>query len=298
MIKSYANEQGRLGLLQPEDTLRAIGAVRSGETWSLGLDIFGPGPVPNLPFRPAPLHIIYQDWSHYQKGRVTVLPGGVGSVDDGVLLSCHGGTHLDALGHIICEGTIFGGKSATTTIGGLTFGDVSAIAQRGVVCRAILIDLFLLFNGPVPCDHEITQAEIAQCLTLEKMQVEKNDMLLIRTGSLSRWSKSPSSYFENYMEPGLSDDAELIDWFDTTQVLGIGTDTFSNELARSPRTGDGYPLHRYLLRDRGMQFHEALWLEELASSCAEDSQYCGLYIAIPLKLRGASGCPVNPLFIK
>jgi kynurenine formamidase len=59
-----------------------------------------------------------------------------------------------------------------------------------------------------------------------------------------------------------------------------------------------YPLHRLLLRNRGMTFHEALWLEELAADSRADGCYEGLYVALPLKLVGASGSPMNPLFVK
>jgi kynurenine formamidase len=273
--------------------------VRDGAVLTLGLPLLGGSPVANSLDRPRPFHVIYRDWSHYLKGTVRALRGGVTSVDDGVFLNCHGGTHVDALGHIMHEGLIFGGQSAERTVGGLDFADVGAIAAVGVVCRAVFADLVTWKGAVVASDSELMVREVRQCLDDQGVEIVRGDMLLVRTGSLSRWMKEgQETFFGEYSEPGFSDDPELFEWIDEVGILGLGTDTFANELPVSPRTGEEYPLHRHLLRDRGMQFHEALWLEELARACARDGRYAGLYIAAPLNLVGASGSPVNPIFMR
>jgi kynurenine formamidase len=96
----------------------------------------------------------------------------------------------------------------------------------------------------------------------------------------------------------VSDDPDLVAWFDDLEPVGLGTDTLANELPYSTRSGDAYPMHRLLMRNRGISFHEALWLEDLSADCASDGCYEGVYIASPLKLAGASGSPVNPMFAK
>ncbi|MHB1986465.1 MAG: cyclase family protein [Acidimicrobiales bacterium] len=291
---------GRLASIGSDERLRAISYVKTGQLFALGLDIFHPSPSPADPSRPTQLHIMYRDWSHYEKGLVDFLPGGVGSVDDGVLLNCHGGTHLDALGHIMCDGMIADGEPASGTAGGLEYGDVAAIGRLGVVCRAVIADLCRSGGSDVLArDHHVTLAELLSCLASQGTDVGRGDMVLLRTGSLLRFrQEGPHAFFSDYSEPGLSDEEELLAWVDETGLLGIGSDTLANELPRSPSTGEGYPLHHYLLRDRGLQFHEALWLEDVAASCAEDGRYTGLYMASALRLVGASGSPVNPLFMK
>ncbi len=291
---------GRLATLGAADRLRALATVRDGKCWTLGTEIFGRSPGPPDPGRPKQLHIVYRDWSHYEKGLVHPLPGGVASVDDGVLLNCHGGSHLDARGHIMAEGAIAGGVSASSTVGGLAEADVAAVARLGIFCRGVLVDLCSCSDGtPLARDHEVTLAELESCLRAEEVELEPGDMLLLRTGSLLRFGQEgPEFFWKDYSEPGLSRDEALFAWLDDLPVLGIGTDTLANELPTNPRTGEQYPLHRYLLRDRGLQFHEGLWLEELAADCAADRRYVGLYVASPLKMVGASGSPVNPLFRK
>jgi len=223
----------------------------------------------------------------------------VASVDDGMFLNCHGGTHIDALGHIMHEGQIFGGRSADHTVGGLDFADVGVFASVGIVCRAVLADLQTWKGEAVASDSEIMVGDVRQCLHDQGVEIGSGDMLLIRTGSLSRWmAVGQEAFFRDYSEPGFSDDPELFKWIDEAEILGLGTDTFANELPVSPRTGEEYPLHRHFLRDRGMQFHEALWLEDLAEACARDRRYAGLYIVAPLNLVGASGSPVNPIFMR
>lgn len=295
-----AEDVGRLAEIGDRERLRALSCVTDGKLWALGLDVFGSPPQPSFPGRPDQRHEIYRDWSHYEEGSVAPLPGGVCSVDDGVFLNCHGGSHLDALGHIMCEGTIAGGRAATSTIGGLRHADVAAIARLGVVCRGVIVDLCRSAGARwLERDHEVTLSELQACLEEEGVTAAAGDMLLVRTGSLLRYyEEGPSVFFTDYSEPGLSHDEALLAWVDETRILGIGSDTLANELPRCPATGEEYPLHRYLLRDRGLQFHEALWLEEVAADCASDRRYTGLYVASPLKLVGASGSPVNPVFMK
>lgn len=293
-------DAGRLAHLHPADRLRGLRAVREGRVFTLGLELFGRTPVPGYPGSPTPLHIMYQDWSHYTKGVLRPDAGNVAWVDDGVLLNCHGGTHLDAMGHVIVDGQIAGGVDASSTVGGLAHADVAGIARIGVVCRGVLVDLCRENGGDwLPRDHQVSLAEIESCLRAEDVEISKGDMLLLRTGSLERYrGEGSTAFFADYSEPGLSYEEALFEWIDASGVLGIGSDTLANELPRDPASHEEFCLHHHLLRDRGLQFHEVLWLADLAEDCAGDGRYVGLYVASPLKLVGASGSPVNPLFVK
>ena len=52
-------------------------------------------------------------------------------------------------------------------------------------------------------------------------------------------------------------------------------------------------MHSYLQAERGVSLLEALWLEDLA----KDQVYEFLFIASPLKMRGATASPIRPLAI-
>ena len=141
--------------------------------------------------------------------------------------------------------------------------------------------------------------ELIATLEAQSTPVHDGDVVLLRTGSMPWFYQAgPEEFFWDYSEPGLSYEPELIDWFSDHKISGLGSDTLANELPVSPTIDAEYPLHHYLLRNLGVVFHEALWLEELAADCAEDRCWEGLYIAAPLKMVGVSGSPVNPLFAK
>jgi kynurenine formamidase len=52
-------------------------------------------------------------------------------------------------------------------------------------------------------------------------------------------------------------------------------------------------VHTYLFAERGVSVIEVMWLEDLA----RDQVYEFLFIATPLKLRGATGSPIRPMAI-
>ncbi len=274
--------------------------MRRGRVFALGIPIFDPRGDPLSDDRPRALHVRYRDWSHYQTGRCQPLAGGVASVDDGIFISCHGTTHIDALGHIIADGTMWDGHDASQASAGLDWASIAPLAREGIFGRAILADV-ARYRQEDHLDrrHHITLAELLATLEEQATSAGQGDVLLIRTGSLAQFYETGAGeFFSDYSEPGLSYEPELIDWFASNKISGLGSDTLSNELPDSPTIRAGYPLHRYLMRNLGVLFHEALWLEDLAADCAADRCWEGLYIASPLNITGASASPVNPLFVK
>lgn len=298
---TFANPQaGALNYVTAADRVAAAGSVRHGTVFTLGIGIFDPRGDPLSADRPKAMLMHYRDWSHYQAGRCEPLPGGVASVDDGVFVSSHGTTHIDALGHIIADGVMWDGHDAAEASVRLTWASVAPLGNAGVFGRAVLADV-ARYRGEDPLDrrHHVTLAELLATLAAQGTEARPGDVVLLRTGSLRRYYESGAEeYFRDYSEPGLSYEPELIDWFADGRISGLGSDTLANELPESPTIDAGYPLHRYLLRNLGVLFHEALWLEDLAAHCAADHRWEGLYIAAPLKIIGGSASPVNPLFVK
>lgn len=294
------SEVGALNNITPTTILDAVREVRLGQVHSLGIPIFNPRGDPLSPERPRAFHVVYRDFAHYQAGICHPLPGGVASVDDGIFVSCHGTTHIDALGHIIVDDQMWDGRGAELATPGLRWADVAALGERGVVTRGVLIDV-ATDEGVDHLDRhrQVTLADLLRVLDREEVIVRPGDIVLLRTGSLARfYTGGAEAFFDAYSEPGLSYEPELLEWFRDQRLAGLGSDTLSNELPIAPTVAAGYPLHRYLLRDLGVTFHEALWLDDLAGACRADGRYTGLYVASPLKLVGTSASPVNPLFIK
>ena len=294
------DEVGALNLLSASDVVEAALLVRTGKTFTLGLQIFDERGDPLSAERHRAMHVSYRDWSHYASGKAEVEADRPCSADDGIFISCHGTTHMDALGHVWVDDQLYNGYPARTTAGSLERCSIAPISQRGVVTRAVLLDVAGARGLPyLPPTAEITLRELLSVARAQGTEMRKGDVVLIRTGSLPRFYEVGSeAFFTDYSEPGLSDDPELIEWIDRTQIVGVGTDSLANELPYSARSSQFYPLHRLLLRNRGITFHEALWLEELAADCRADGCHTGMYAALPLKLVGATGSPMNPLFVK
>lgn len=294
------DEVGLLNLVSGAEVVDAARLVRTGKTFTLGLRVFDERGDPLSAERHRAMHVSYRDWSHYASGKAEKDSRNSCSADDGIFISCHGTTHMDALGHIWVDDELYNGYPAKTTASWLELCSIAPISQRGVVTRGVLLDVAAARGVPyLPRTSEITLRELLAVAADAGIEVGKGDVILIRTGSLPRFYQEGSEeFFRDYSEPGLSDDPELIEWIDRQQIVGFGTDSLANELPHSTRSDQMYPLHRLLLRNRGMTFHEALWLEELAADSRADGCYAGLYVALPLKLVGASGSPMNPLFVK
>lgn len=294
------DEVGALNLVSASDVVEAARLVRTGKTFTLGLRIFDERGDPLSAERHRAMHVSYRDWSHYASGKAEVDARRPCFADDGIFISCHGTTHMDALGHIWVDDQLYNGYPAKSTASWLERCSIAPLSQRGIITRGVLLDVAAARGVPyLPPTSEITLGELQAIAADAGVDVGKGDVILIRTGSLPRFYEvGPQEFFADYSEPGLSDDPELIEWIDHRQIAGIGTDSLANELPYSARSDQMYPLHRLLLRNRGMTFHEALWLEELAADSRADGCYEGLYVALPLKLVGASGSPMNPLFVK
>jgi kynurenine formamidase len=73
----------------------------------------------------------------------------------------------------------------------------------------------------------------------------------------------------------------------------IGTDAVSMDVAPHEEPDAFVPVHCYMFATAGAQIIEVLDLEELAA----EKVYEFALMALPLKLRGATGCPIRPVAI-
>jgi len=108
---------------------------------------------------------------------------------------------------------------------------------------------------------------------------------LIRTGWIRRWPDA-ERYHAN-PAPGLVLDAA--EWLGEHGARCAGSDTYAFEKVPA----HGLAVHVALLVERGIPILEMLDLEALA----RDSAYTFLFVALPLKLVGASGSPIRPVAI-
>lgn len=295
-----ADDIGRVNLLGADVVLAAAGCIRTGKRFSLALPLGLPGGDPCLPDGQRSVHTVTQDESDYLSGRVDPLPGGVKFVEDSLTMSCHGTTHMDALGHAYAGDELYNGHPASSTIGGLEHAGIESIARRGVVGRAVLLDLARVAEVPnLPMGHRISLTHLEEAMAAQHVELRSGDVLILRTGIFRVFfDDGPDAFYATFDEPGLTYETDLIDFLDRADVVGIGTDTLCNEQACSSTIDAEFPLHVALQRNLGITFHESLWLEDWASDCAVDGVYDAFYVAAPLRVVHGTAGPMNPIVIK
>jgi len=117
----------------------------------------------------------------------------------------------------------------------------------------------------------------------------------VRTGYLSHWPDITGLEAHRGAGPDLS----AARWFAECGVVACGSDT---ETFRSPaRPGEGSwnalatrkPVHTLLLIEKGIYIMESLYLEELSRDGVSEFPV----VALPLKIRGATGSMIDPIAV-
>jgi kynurenine formamidase len=294
------DELGALNFLTSDEVIRAAGEIKRGAVFTLGASIGGPEGEPVWPGRVEAQRYNARDRASYSCGRIEPFPGGLEYADDMIVMWLQGTTHFDALGHAWYEDKIWNGYSADETVDHISKASVYPIAKRGIVGRAVLIDL-ARFKGKDALDagEAFTLSDILAAAEHQGSPIEPHDILLIRTGWLRRFYEDRRAFYsEPFVEPGLVYAPEVATWFHEREIVAYATDTVGNELTHQPGSGVMAALHASLMRNLGVLFSEILWLEDIADDCAEDGRWTFMFVAGPLKIVGGTGAPVNPVAIK
>jgi len=255
--------------------------LRNGRVYDLGQPLF-PG-MPVSSFHPPYIFSLM-----VRHGDV-VLPDGCGASNEIVVLSGHTGTHVDAIGHVAENGLVHGGIDAVQLqVGGRGLRQLGIEAVSPIVARGILLDVPAHRGVDVlPGGSAVTGDELATVAARQEVEIRPGDVVLIRTGWLRHWDDPAAYRGDETGEPG--PDASAAEWLAARRVFATGTDTIAYE-AR-PRGGSALAAHVVLIARHGIHILEIVNLEELA----RDRVYTFLFIATPLKIKGATGSPVRPI---
>ncbi len=293
------DEVGSLNYLGPEQVLAAVALVRSGKVFTLQRLIGDSKGDPVWPGRTPAERTQILDESSWDGPDAPAFPGGLHYADDKISAFLQGSTQYDALGHVWFDGQLWNGYDARTTVGGLDKASVEPIAERGVVGRAVLLDI-ARFQGKanLAAAETFTHEDLLECAKAQGAEIHKRDILIIRTNFLQLFFDLGDKFYEGFCEPGLVYSPELVQWFQDMEIPNLVTDTIANEVTTDPNNGVALTLHNALMRNLGITLTEIANVEKLADDCAEDGRYEFLYVAAPLKVAQGSGSPVNPVVIK
>jgi kynurenine formamidase len=298
------DEVGALNFLTPASVVAAAVLIRRGAVFTLQLPMADPRGDPVWPGggrRPAQ-RINVRDKGHVIAGVARRAPGGIEGCDDVISCSLQGSTQYDALGHAWYGDQLYNGFDAMSTIGGMRKASVLPIAERGVVGRAVLLDVARwrgkdsLERGET-FDHE----DLDACAAAQGVELRARDILMIRTGWIELFERDPDAFYgggRGWLEPGLQFSRGLVDWFHEREIPNLVTDTMANEVTEDPVHHVTLPLHVALMSNLGITFTEIASLRALGDDCAADGVYEMFYAAAPLKVVHAAGSPVNPIAIK
>jgi kynurenine formamidase len=238
--------------------------------------------MPHHPTHPPFLFGLVKQHGEY------VGPGGASSSSDAIALGSHVGTHIDALCHFSCGGKLFGGVEAAgvqSYTGGLQKYSVDTIPP--IVRRGVLLDIARAAEVDVlPIDFEITPEHLDCALQHAGVALEPTDVVLLRTG-WAKYFEDAAKFISEVHGPGPAIAGAR--WLSGKGVFAAGSDTVAFEKVPDP----GMPVHVHLLVESGIHIVECLNLEELAAGRV----YEFLFVAAPMKIRGATGAPVRPIAI-
>jgi kynurenine formamidase len=295
------DEVGSLNFLTPREVLRGLASVQQGRVFTLALQIGHPQGEPLWPGRLPARHFMIQDKGSYEAGKAQSLRGGAEFAEDGLILAMHGPTHCDGLAHTWLDDVAWNGFPANDSKSGLKRGGILPIAERGIVGHAVLLDVARFKGVPYLGMHtRVTLEDLLETAASQGVEIAPHDIIVVRTGIFKLYYEAGAqAFYEDLDEPGLAFDEDLVRWFHEMEIPLSGTDNCAGELIEADAAeGAALFMHSALSRNLGVVFVEAHWLEEWADDCARDGKYDGLYVASPLKIRGGTACPVNPIVVK
>jgi kynurenine formamidase len=127
----------------------------------------------------------------------------------------------------------------------------------------------------------------------EDVSVQRSDLLLVRTGHMSRYLKRGDwRHFDLDPFPGVS--VYTAPWMHARQIAAVASDNYAVEVRPSEIAGFRNPFHVVVIPNMGLTLGEIFFLEELAADCAADGRYAFLLAAPPLPVTRAVGTPINP----
>jgi kynurenine formamidase len=215
---------------------------------------------------------------------------------DRVAMNIHGNadSHIDALCHVIFDGTLYNGLSADAiTAAGATELSIE-VAGSGIVGRGLLLDIPRVRRVPwlEPGDH-VTADDVVMAEAAQEVRIEQGDLLFVRVGHRSR-RRALGPWDAAKARAGLH--PATLELLAERRIAVLGSDG-NNDTAPSAAEGVDFPVHVLAVNAMGMHLLDWLQFDDLVAVCEELNRWSFLCVVAPLRLRAATGSPVNPIAI-
>jgi kynurenine formamidase len=214
---------------------------------------------------------------------------GSGALSETVELPTHTGTHIDAFGHWYKNDCVFGGKNKDEVWSENGLSDLGLERCPPLISRGVLLDVAGHKKVEMlESDVAIEAEDLAAAADTAGVKVQSGDIALIRTGWSKLWTRRDPRYIIE--EPGLT--AGGARFLGEQGVVAIGADNWAID-ACPPSQPRNRAVHEVCLTEMGIYIIENLNLEELAA----DRVHEFLFVAIPTRLQGGTGFPIEPVAV-
>ena len=223
-----------------------------------------------------------------------------------------GSTQWDSLAHYgYLPNRFYNGADLDSLKGGAR-NTIEHWARRGIVGRAILLDVARVladsgreFSPAEPYPISVEDLEAARLQA--NVSYKPGDIWLIRTGYLSWYETLTDSQRRSLAEnddppsAGLEHSEAVARYVWNNHASAIAADNTSLEVTPADMTAGIRPfglLHTVLIGLFGLAVGELWWLENLAADCATDGVYQMFLTSSPIHLPGGFGSPANAIAVK
>jgi kynurenine formamidase len=282
------DQRGAANRLTPQKVQEASRLIRAGKVYQLGRLYEHGMPLPGkrhfsltIPGSPTggpegKNRMVYHD---------EMFSGEIGQI----------GTQLDGLGHVGVR--MAGDDYFYNGFRRSEFGKAYGLEKLGIenvgvfFTRGVLVDV-AGFKGVdrLKVGEVISVADLQGALKQQGVRIGAGDVVLLRTGHGRLWMKDNAAFMSG--EPGIGMAAGR--WLCEQKIVMVGSDTWATEVVPHEDKDRPFEVHQLLLVRHGIYNLENLDLEELA----RDKVYEFAFVFAPLRLRGATGSPGNPIAVR
>jgi kynurenine formamidase len=277
------DQRGATNRLTPAKTLEAASLIKQGKIYQLGrvyeagMPLYGARSynivIPQMRGPNGPNQLTWnEEYVAAQIGQV--------------------GTQFDGLAHIGINGRFFNCNEAKD------FVRAEGMTKLGVenvgvfFTRGVLIDV-AGYKGVARLEkgYEISVADLQAALAKEGATIHEGDAVILNTGWGTLWMKDNATYSSGAPGIGLA----AGQWLADQKVVLVGSDTGGVEVGPNPDHPQSEAIvHQLMITRNGIHFLENLDTSELA----RDKAYEFAFVFSPLKLKGATGSPGNPVAVR
>ena len=274
-----ADQRGAANRLTPQKVLEAGQLIRTGQVYQLGrlyeagMPVYGTRHFSlRIPRTSGPLGENQLTWHE------EIVSGELGQV----------GTQFDALSHISIGNLCYNGLKQDDIITPEGFTKLGVEQVGPIVTRGVLIDVVAYKQvEQLPDRYEITADDLKGALGQQKTEIRPGDVVVIHTGWGKHWMVDNDRYTETEPGIGLSAGQYLVE----KEIVMVAADNWGIEVVPNPDESLAFPVHQLFLAKHGIYNLENIITAELA----KDKVYQFCFNFTPLRLKGATGSPGNPI---